>query len=178
MPTAKRLARKRVAKKLAGKAKPQARKKPAKKKPASKAARELTPKQVRFANYYISGESATQAARLAGYSCKTDGAFRVQGTRLVADVNIKAYIDEQMREETAEATLSRQRKREILKGIAEAWKSKGELEGDRQAAIQAIKVDNSMTGDDAPVRVEGELTLKGILQAVTGSTGLPQDEDD
>jgi len=173
MPTASKLARKRVKSKLAKKAV----KKTAKKRVARSDADQLTPKQRRFADNYLNGESGANAARLAGYTGNTVS-LSVTGNRLLKIPKIRHYVDKNVKEESAEATLSRQRKREILKGIAEAWKSKGELEGDRQAAIQAIKVDNSMTGDDAPVRVEGELTLKGILQAVTGSTGLPQDEDD
>ncbi len=174
MPAASKLARKRVKNKLAKKAV----KKTAKKRVAPSDADQLTPKQRRFADNYLNGESGANAARLAGYIGKSSDVLSVTANKLLKIAKVRSYVDEHMQAESAEATLSRQRKREILKGIAEAWKASDKLEGDRQAAIQAIKVDNSMTGDDAPVRVEGELTLKGILQAVTGSTGLPQDEED
>ena len=63
--------------------------------------------------------------------------------------------------------LSRQRKREILGEIAEDRDAK---HGER---VMAIKTDNQMTGDDAPVRIEGEITLNAIFQALTTTTGIP-----
>jgi len=40
--------------------------------------------------------------------------------------------------------------------------------------IQAIKADNDMTGDNKPIRIEGEITLNGILQGLKPTTGLPE----
>lgn len=53
----------------------------------------LTPKQQRFAEEYLIDLNATQAAIRAGYSPKT---AVEQGSRLLANVNIRAYIDERM----------------------------------------------------------------------------------
>ena len=53
----------------------------------------LTRKQQRFADEYLVDANATQAAIRAGYSEKT---ARSQGQRLLTNVNIKTYIDEQL----------------------------------------------------------------------------------
>ena len=53
----------------------------------------LTRKQQRFADEYLVDANATQAAIRAGYSEKT---ARSQGQRLLNNVNIKTYIDEQL----------------------------------------------------------------------------------
>jgi hypothetical protein len=66
-----------------------------------------------------------------------------------------------------EAGMNRQRKREILKAIA------NDSRKSPMARIAAIKVDNEMTGDNAPVRIEGEITLHTIFNSLGGTTGLP-----
>ena len=62
--------------------------------------------------------------------------------------------------------MTRQRKRELLCDAAED----AEKWSDR---LNAITIDNRMTGDDAPIRLEGEITLKGILDGIAPSVGLP-----
>jgi phage terminase small subunit len=52
---------------------------------------ELTDKQKRFCEEYIIDLNATQAAIRAGYSDKT---ANEQGSRLLANVKVKEYIDE------------------------------------------------------------------------------------
>jgi hypothetical protein len=70
-----------------------------------------------------------------------------------------------------EIGLSRMEKRRILAKIAKNPKV-GPF-----ARIRAIQVDNEMTGDNAPVRVEGEITLHSIFSALAGSTGLPSAQE-
>lgn len=53
----------------------------------------LTKKQQRFCDEYLIDANATQAAIRAGYSKKT---ARSQGQRLLTNVDIKTYIDEQL----------------------------------------------------------------------------------
>jgi phage terminase small subunit len=53
----------------------------------------LTKKQRRFADEYLIDTNATQAAIRAGYSEKT---ARSQGQRLLTNVDIKQYIEEQL----------------------------------------------------------------------------------
>ena len=65
----------------------------------------LTRKQQRFADEYLIDTNATQAAIRAGYSEKT---ARSQGQRLLTNVDINHYIDEQLEkihnEKIADAT--------------------------------------------------------------------------
>lgn len=55
----------------------------------------MTARQQRFADEYLLDCNATQAAIRAGYSPKT---ANEQGARLLANVNIKTYIDERLTE--------------------------------------------------------------------------------
>jgi phage terminase small subunit len=54
----------------------------------------MTDKQKRFADEYLIDTNATQAAIRAGYSKKTACS---QGQRLLTNVEIKTYIDEQLK---------------------------------------------------------------------------------
>lgn len=69
--------------------------------------------------------------------------------------------------EAVEVGLTRAEKRRILKRIATDRKAP------RIDRLRAIQLDNLMTGDNKPVRFEGEITLHGIFQALTQTTGLP-----
>ena len=55
----------------------------------------MTDKQKRFCNEYLIDCNATQAAIRAGYSPKT---ANEQSARLLANVSIKTYIEEQLTE--------------------------------------------------------------------------------
>lgn len=139
--------------------------------------KQLKPRELKFAIAKSEGHTDAEAARRSGSKGKSPQALCTQCARMKArNPAILQYIDALGEADESAATLSRQRKREILKEVAEAWKPSGRVKGDRVAAVAAIKTDNSMTGDDAPVRLEGELTLKGILQAISGTTGLPMDD--
>lgn len=70
-----------------------------------------------------------------------------------------------------EAGMTRAEKRVLLKKIANDAKKSP------MARIAAIKVDNEMTGDNAPVRIEGEITLNTIFQSLKGTTGLPSPDE-
>ena len=69
--------------------------------------------------------------------------------------------------EVLEVGMTRAEKRRVLKRLAMNPKLPAI---DR---IRAIQVDNLMTGDNKPVRFEGEITLHGIFQALNSTTGLP-----
>lgn len=58
----------------------------------------LTEKQKRFADYYIEIGNATEAYKKAGYKVKTDGAARANASRLLANANVKSYINERLKE--------------------------------------------------------------------------------
>jgi len=66
-------------------------------------AKELTPRQKLFCDEYIISLNATQAAIKAGYSEKT---ARSQGQRQLTKADIKAYIDERLKEKESELIAS------------------------------------------------------------------------
>lgn len=73
--------------------------------------------------------------------------------------------------EVAEAGMTRVEKRKLLKKIANDSKAS------RVDRIRAIQTDNLMTGDNKPVRFEGEITLHGIFRALMATTALPGDHE-
>jgi hypothetical protein len=57
-------------------------------------------------------------------------------------------------------------RREVKRGILAAIMM-GEIQGTKVAdRIRAIIVDNRMTGDDKPIRIEGELTFQAMLDSL------------
>lgn len=82
----------------------------------------MTEKQKRFCDEYLIDCNATQAAIRAGYSAKT---ANEQSTRLLANVNIKKYIDEQLEllhnEKTADA-------REVLEYLTSVMRGESSAE--------------------------------------------------
>lgn len=73
------------------------------------AEKKLTAKQQRFCDEYLIDLNATQAAIRAGYSEKT---ANEQGARLLANVSVKEYIAERMKEKESELIASQD---EVLK---------------------------------------------------------------
>lgn len=53
----------------------------------------LTEKQKRFADEYLIDLNATRAYKAAYPSCKKDETARVNGSRLLTNANVRAYID-------------------------------------------------------------------------------------
>lgn len=53
----------------------------------------LTPKQQRFVTEYLKSGNATEAAKQAGYKCKSDHAYEVQGNRLVRNAEVAHAIE-------------------------------------------------------------------------------------
>ena len=58
---------------------------------------ELTPKQKRFVDEYLIDMNATRAYKKAYASCKKDETARVNGSKLLANTNVKSYIEEQLK---------------------------------------------------------------------------------
>lgn len=75
----------------------------------------LTPKQRKFADYYIELGNATEAAIKAGYSEKT---ARFIGAENLTKPNIKAYIDERMKKLANKRIMDMQEALELLTSIA------------------------------------------------------------
>jgi len=127
----------------------------------------LTTNQLKFADNILDGLKQSPAYKLAFPKAKTDTTS--SSTRLMKDVRIRQYLEAIRDKEATANTLSRQRKREILFNLAEA-KVKDSRPNDR---ISAIKEDNLMTGDNAPVKFKGELTIGSIMAGLSDTTGLP-----
>ena len=79
-----------------------------------KAEYRLTKKQKRFADEYLVDCNATQAAIRTGYSPKT---ANEQGARLLANVSIKKYIEEQLARLHSERTADAQEVIEYLTAV-------------------------------------------------------------
>lgn len=60
--------------------------------------RELTEKQQRFCEEYLIDLNATRAYKAVYKNCKKDESARVNGSKLLTNTNIKAYIDEKLEE--------------------------------------------------------------------------------
>lgn len=132
----------------------------------------LTPKQLAYALARIEGMKigeATRAAReaIGAKNTLTPGALQVEGSRLENHAKVRAYIEEARQEMRLQTLLTRDKKRMILGGIAQ------DRRAPHQARIMAVRADNEMTGDNAPVRVEGEITLHAAWSAIREAEALP-----
>lgn len=80
----------------------------------------MNARQKRFADEYLIDNNATQAAIRAGYSEKT---AYVQGPRLLENVEIKKYIDEQEKKKSEKAKKTVERKLPTLEEVFDYWRS-------------------------------------------------------
>lgn len=121
----------------------------------------LTDKQKRFADEYLIDLNATQAAIRAGYSPAT---AEQQGSRLLSNVKVRAYIDERMAELSKRTGVNQERIIRELARIAfvnppdvvdmdEATISPYATEDDT-AAIASVKVKRIPTQDGEGVERE------------------------
>lgn len=134
--------------------------------------KKMTVKQQTFADLVISGVPKAEAyGRSYPNSTLRGNALRVEAHRTAALPNVKAYVDAALAKRQSRALLTRETKREILADIAIDKKAP------KPARIMAIQVDNRMTGDERPVRVEGEITLYTIFQSMQGPVGLPSGDE-
>lgn len=136
----------------------------------SEARKALNPREATFVHGIIDGMTIT-GAYLEAFKHKkpAKNTAATEGSKLLKKPKILAYKNALEEKAMTALTYTRQKKRERLYLIGEAIQE-GVSPGEQ---IQAIKVDNDMTGDNKPVRVEGEITLKGILDAMQPTTGLP-----
>lgn len=78
----------------------------------------LTEKQKRFADYYIKTGNATEAYKKAGYAVKSEGSAKSAASRLLTNVNLKAYIEERLKEIDSKRIMSAKEALELLTSIA------------------------------------------------------------
>lgn len=131
----------------------------------------LTDKQKRFIDEYLIDLNATQAAIRAGYSPKT---ANEQGSRLLANVSIRARIEQAMAERSKRTGINQDRVLRELARIAfvnaadvinfdSATIAEGASEDDT-AAIASVKVKTIPTPDGDGV--EREIRLADKLKAL------------
>lgn len=77
----------------------------------------MTEKQQKFADEYIISLNATQAYKKAYPNIKKDGVAKAAGSRLLANVNVKAYIDEQLERLKSERVADQQEVLEFLTAV-------------------------------------------------------------
>lgn len=113
----------------------------------------LPVKQQKFADEYLIDLNATQAAIRAGYSSRTASE---QGSRLLSNVKIRAYIDARMAEHSKRTGVNQERIIRELARIAfldptqmvnmDSAELLDETSADDRAAIASVKV-KTMSGD-------------------------------
>lgn len=106
-------------------------------------------RQQRFCEFIAAGESQTDAYLKAGF--KVDkGVARRNAARLLTNADISDLIAELRKPVTKKLLLTKDRKRELLRDIAE--------DNDRPAMvrIRAIEIDAKLAGHFEPERVEVE----------------------
>jgi len=160
---------------------------------------ELNPKQCAFVDGYLDGMPAYKAY-LSAYPDSSEHVARASSTRLLkANENVMAYVAEARLVSHRANALTREEKRSYLADVVRTpvteivakdgsiVEGKGHLvqeivtsynkDGEPSVKVKvpnkldAIRIDNSMSGDDAPV--EHVHSFAGILSGVTSSVGLP-----
>ena len=107
--------------------------------------RELTEKQQRFCEEYLIDLNATRAYKAVYKNCKKDESARVNGSKLLTNTNIKAYIDEKLEEIHSKNTADA---KEVLEYLTAVMRGKSEaeivvVEGMGDGYSKAVKVNKS-----------------------------------
>lgn len=131
----------------------------------------MTRKQKRFCDEYLIDLNATQAAIRAGYSPQTASE---QGSRLLANVNIRARIDKEMAERSKRTGINADRVLRELARVAlvnapdviEIGTATVKSDASREdtAAIASVKVKTIPTADG--VGIEREIRLADKIKAL------------
>ena len=80
--------------------------------------RKLTDKQLAFADYYIELGNATQAYLRAYPNVKKETTASTNGSRMLGNAKVKAYIDERMEQLKSERVADQQEILELLTAVA------------------------------------------------------------
>lgn len=107
--------------------------------------RELTEKQKRFCEEYLIDLNATRAYKAVYKNCKKDESARVNGSKLLTNTNIKAYIDEKLEEIHSKNTADA---REVIEYLTSVMRGKSEaeivvVEGMGDGNSKAVKVNKA-----------------------------------
>jgi hypothetical protein len=137
---------------------------------AKKVQKELRAIHRAFCEHVANGDSPADAYRKVAPGASATSQ-RVQPYRWLGFPSVQAEIARLRVPIERAKVLTRTRKRELLYSIAEDTKAPP------AARTQAIQIDNRMTGDEKPVRVEGEITIGVIFRALQGTTALPSADE-
>lgn len=131
----------------------------------------LSPKQQRFADEYLIDLNATQAAIRAGYSPKS---AEQQGSRLLRNAKVRAYIDERMAEHSKRTGVNQERIIRELARIAfldptqlvdmDTAELLSDTSADDRAAISSIKV-KTMSSEETEM-IEREIRFADKIKAL------------
>lgn len=107
--------------------------------------RKLTEKQKIFCEEYLIDLNATRAYKAVYKNCKKDESARVNGSKLLTNTNIKAYIDEKLEEIHSKNTADA---REVIEYLTSVMRGKSEaevvvVEGMGDGYSKAVKVNKS-----------------------------------
>ncbi len=107
--------------------------------------RELTEKQKRFCEEYLIDLNAARAYKAVYKNCKKDESARVNGSKLLTNTNIKAYIDEKLEEIHSKNTADA---REVIEYLTSVMRGKSEaeivvVEGMGDGYSKAVKVNKA-----------------------------------
>lgn len=144
----------------------------------------MNPRLARFCDAILAGHNQSEALRIAAPHLAArwkPATITHTACRYAALPVVRDYIDRELarledkRRVFESKTLTRARKRAFLGNVVESHvsQSKDVAHYREHDPLIAIQIDNKMTGDDAPVKVEGEVTLSVIMRALQGTTGLP-----
>ena len=128
----------------------------------------LSHNQARFVRLVWGSKPATLAYIVAYQwgdvttNSKRYAAAAVCASKLLKTAKVKAALNALQEREASIAGLARETKRGVLAAVA-----MGEVEGTNVAdRIRAILADNLMTGDNKPIKIEGELTFQAMLDSL------------
>lgn len=142
------------------KAPPKAAKTPKKRGKTAPRQRGLTVRQERFCEFIVAGRTGTDAWLDAGYEVSRSVA-RTNAAESLANPRIQARIAALRAPQTKKALLTKDRKRELMRDIAESTAQK------TQDRLRAMELDAKLAGDFAPDQVvveTGPKTLEAVRE--------------
>lgn len=103
----------------------------------------LTIRQQAFADYYIELGNATEAYLSAYKNVKREATARANGSRMLTNANVSAYIEERMEELKSERVADQQEVMEYLTSILRGEQSEETLRGVGEGAQTIDNIDVS-----------------------------------
>lgn len=131
----------------------------------------ISVKQQRFVDLLLLGTTGKEAYRQAFSSKAKDVVLRVKASEEKKKPAVQAYLAAEQAKAAELVGLTRAEKRRMLRLIA---LDPNEAASDR---LKAIALDNLMTGDNKPVRLEGEITLSAVFRCLQQTTGLLREDE-